>query len=259
MAALPESGCLHTTLQVMNDTGTKKRIVISKVVKVKRRPVEREFALGDANNMLMFFLSKKKGWCSANIKTKDGRIRVIHRMIPVGGRLEEYDRTKDGDPRYTFAYLLPKTDGSLDFLYFMPFPNESNLSPPITTPDVPPQVPVSTDQRLALPVPVVHSSPPNPTDLCQTGGAYGQQLPTSTLPQGPNWDGQNPDNQPASVGPQWTVQHPEIYHKPEWYIGNPYRLTEINRVKRLSGETSRNPPSTPSTGSSVGMKDVKRE
>jgi hypothetical protein len=101
-----------------------------------------EVGLGSGDGKLRIFQPKNEAWKGLTAEAIEGRYRVHHLRDPVEGLLEEYD-PKDDIPRYTFKYPVPKTDSSIVILYFMRFPNESNRPPPMTTPDMPPQVPVS--------------------------------------------------------------------------------------------------------------------
>jgi hypothetical protein len=155
------------------------------------------------------------------VEPPTGRGRVKHCQVPVSGRLVVYHRPNDDRPNdyrpvpgTLFEFIFVEdSDPPMAILYFERFSTGPDIPPPVANPGAPPNVSLSTDLRLALPgspqntstegpstdlslalqVPVADSNQANPTDLWLTGQASGQQLPTSTAPQGPQWNFRNPD------------------------------------------------------------------
>jgi hypothetical protein len=205
----------HARVQIVYDIGLTSTV----------QPPDRIlYGLGHRNRSdgsLKFIHTRNKAWTRVKFdEGRAGRYQVIHGQFIVQGRLEM--NNGQGQTSYRFKYPLTKDEGATAKLYFEPS-IRSNHPPPMTSPEVPSIVPVSTERRPTLPR--VRSYHASLLDLWQTpSGAYGQQPSTSTASEGPK---QNLDIPHAAPDLPWYSHDWDIAsasHDPRavWDSQNPY-------------------------------------
>jgi hypothetical protein len=202
----PVVGTSAARAQMVYDTGLTK-------THGSRAQTKLLYALGNEdrrNGSLIFFYDRRQAWISVKFgKNQGGRYPVLHGTTRVEGQLENVE---PGQTHYRFKYLLEGIPTAQ--LYFEPSIG-SNHPPPMTSPEVPSIVPVSTGPRPGLPV--VHSNRENLYELWQTpSGAYGQQASASTASEGPQ---ENLDIPPPAQDPLWNSHYchiPPGSHETPW-------------------------------------------